>query len=333
MDIDETVDIEATVTPANAEGTVEWVAVDGTGKVTVTAITGTSGKKATIKAVSAGTAQINKKSGTIESAKLTVTVNEPYVPEPEDYASDVVGTYYGEGTSTGAMIGAVTDVKIVLERVDNGEVSADITVNLPMVGKSNMSCSLNVLEGYKLEGSASMPNPLGGTLTFAITGEVNPEETTINMKLDAAPLVTINLSATMADLTTDVAGTYKGDGQVEGLPPLYNTVNGTVTDVSFTFTKKNNVKLDMTGSAKITKLIEVLNSMGKTYGATDFTGEMAVDADGNLTGTTSIINPLDQNQLDFIITGTFDEATNEMTLNILEEANGVLSIDLVVKKQ
>ena len=335
MEIDGTVEVEATVTPASATEAVEWVAVDGTGKVTIAAVSGTNGRKATITAVSAGTAEVYAKSGTVESSKLAVTVKEPEPPEDpepaEDYASDVVGVYYGEGVASEGFFpqlnGPVEDVVIVLERVHNGKVTAEITATLPMVGDllgpSVMSCNLTVSADYKLSGSASLDNPLDPTdaFVFTITGSVDPDENTIVLNLTSENRITLDLSASMPDFASAIVGEYHGEGVAsEGFFPQ---LNGTVTDVVIVLEKVNNLTV-------MTEITATLPMVGDLLGPSVMSCNLTVSSEYGLAGETSLDNPLDPTDaFTFIITGSVDPEAKTIVMN-LTSANRI-TLDLTAE--
>jgi len=339
LEIDETVEVEATVTPANTTETIEWVAVDGTGKVTVEAIAGSDNKRATVTAVSAGTAQVYAKCGTVESAKLDVTVLEPEPPEPtEDYASDVEGTYYGEGSFSNSSIpgldGApVTDVEIILERVNNGTLDMTINANLPALAamgvpvNQELVSTVKVSSDYELTGETSIN--AGFPINFTLTGKVNPDEGTITLKLSSA-LLDMNLTAAMSDLdddlddfASDIAGTYKGDGVAsEGALP---GLDGPVTNVSIVLEKLNNTQV----SAEVTATLPLI---GLLLGPSVMTCTLDVSPDYELSGTASLDNPVDPTDaFVFTITGSVD--TEAKTIELKFFAANRITLDLTAEME
>lgn len=332
LEIDETVDVEATVTPANATEIVEWVAVDGTGAVTVTPLLGSNGKLATIKAVSPGTAQVYAKSGTVESAKLAITVKEPEPPEEpepsEDFASVIAGTYYGDGTITEfglmpALSGTpISDVEIYLERVNNGKLDMEINANIAALAGIGVDAhqefisSVTVSSDYNLKGATSM-SVMGMDIDFDITGKVDPAEGTIELKL-ACPILTMELTASMPDLVSDIIGEYLGDGVAsEGALP---GLDGPVTDVSIVLEKVNNTKV-------LAEVTATLPMIGLLFGPSVMTCTLDVASDYTLSGTASLDNPVDATDtFVFTITGSVD--TDAKTIELKFFAANRITLDL-----
>ena len=316
MELNATVEVEATVTPNNATGTVEWVAVDGTGKVTVAAVAGSNGKKATITAVSAGTAQVYAKSGTVESGKLSVTVKKPQ--PANDYASEVEGTYHVDGELTDcvffpALNGPLTDAVISLERVDNGTLDMEITANIPALAalggtaKQVFLSTLTISSDYELTGTTSMPNPIDATstLNFDITGKADPTNNTITLNLVCQYFKINFTSAPLVDI-------YYGEGELTDCV-FFPALNGPIKDVVISLEKVDDKTLDV----EITANIPALAALGGNA-KQEFLSTLTVSSDNKLTGTTSMPNPIDATStLNFDITGTINPKDNTIVLNLV----------------
>ena len=122
----------------------------------------------------------------------TVQILLSNVPEEgdPDFAEEVVGTYLGEGTMTGAMTGPVTDVVIVLEYINSTTVKAIVEAVLPIMGKQEFETDLSVSEDYELAGATTLSD-----IPFVITGVVYPENNTLEMTLSGGVMATIVLTA------------------------------------------------------------------------------------------------------------------------------------------
>jgi hypothetical protein len=125
---------------------------------------------------------------------LNIAVSITNIPDTDDpdYAKEIVGTYKGNGTMTGMMSGAVTDVVIDLEYVNNFKVNATIVANLPTLGKQTIKTDLSVSENFELSGSTSIMN-----FAFTITGVADPDAKTLALKLASTGIATIDLTTTL----------------------------------------------------------------------------------------------------------------------------------------
>jgi len=326
LEIDGDAEVTATVTPANATEAVEWVAVDGTGKVTVTPVAGTNGRKATIAAVSAGTATVTAKSasGTVTSNSLTVTVKEEEATP--DYASDVAGTYYGGGDVTFTELvqailgvpanGVVTNMVITLEKVDNNTVNMGFDADVSFLGETFTECELTVSpasSGYELTGEGKMPNPVEGQpdLNLFITGSLDTDgKLTLEIVADGAATFTLTAGpdAPGVDYASDVEGTYTGEG--ESYDGFYTMLDGDVTDITVVLVKADNGTVNMTLNAKMPML-----------GTVTIPCQLTVSSDYELDGIIpEFPNPLDETDtFKVIFTGSVD--VDGKTIELLIETD------------
>ena len=186
LDVDETFDVSATVTPDAATETVVWE-VKSTGIVTVTP-KDASGRTATVTGVTVGTTQIFARSASSKavSQEVTVTVERPDDP---DLAGNMVGTYCGAGDMFGGMLDEpISNVSLIFTKI--GESKASVNMKLTVYNISGfdelvLNATFNVSEGstagtYDLDGTGSMEiwDPSWGAnneviVDFEITGTFN----------------------------------------------------------------------------------------------------------------------------------------------------------------
>ena len=149
--------------------------------------------------------------GTIEitvsgAGVIIIEIELGPTPPAPDYASDVVGTYLGEGelTATGLVAdmiddGPVEDVVITLSKVSNTKVNFVFEAIIESLGGEQLlEAELTVNADYELTGTTSMEidgSPIN-PVPFEITGQVNPDDQTIELAISAlGGMVLIEITA------------------------------------------------------------------------------------------------------------------------------------------
>ncbi|MDR1102261.1 MAG: Ig-like domain-containing protein, partial [Tannerella sp.] len=128
LEIGRTVELTATVAPANATEDLRWVVYDEA----VVSVEG-DGPKALLTAKKAGTTRIfaTNRTGIVVSEELTVKVNSA------EYAGYVTGNYLGDARISGALNVDISGVGVSLTRVGREPATVKLVVvaNVPNMGE------------------------------------------------------------------------------------------------------------------------------------------------------------------------------------------------------
>lgn len=118
---------------------------------------------------------------------------------PSDYAKVVAGNYTGSGTVAGMVQENLSDVQILLERVDDETLKLTIKAQITALGglQTIIGETVTVSSAYELSGAATLQ---GMGFVFVVTGAVNPTDKTLTLNLSASNIgTTINLTAEMQE--------------------------------------------------------------------------------------------------------------------------------------
>ncbi|MDR3262409.1 MAG: Ig-like domain-containing protein [Tannerella sp.] len=310
METGATVELTASITPADATEAIRWVSYDPK----IVSVEGT-GTTALLTAVASGTTRIfaTNKTGIVVSEEIAVKVNS------SEYAGFVVGNYSGTAQLSGALNANLSGVKVTLSRVGNEPATVKLTVvaTLPGMGAQEItSDAVNVSPGeepetYALSGTASLP-ALG--LLLNVSGMFRTADQSLALNLTAEGVITINIAATPETETSYsalAAGDYMGTAQLTG------AVNETISDVPVTLepidgqTDKVTFKIvaTLTGFGEMTITSDELSiTPGETENEYALNGEAFIP----MLGAT------------LKITGAYRDANH--TLSIILEAEGLVTI-------
>jgi uncharacterized lipoprotein YajG len=314
MEVGETVELTATVTPDNATEDIRWEAYD-----TIVSIEN-QGRKAILKAVASGTTRIfaTNKAGIVVSEEITVKINS------SEYAKFVVGNYTGTAEIRGALTADISDVQVKIGSIEDENALVTLTLVaevpgmgvLPITGDRVNVSPAGEPETYAFKGTTNpLPLPPPMNISLDIAGKYSLNGETLTLSLTAEGL-SINVSATPPpmDYAEVVKGEYAGSAEVTGLMPM--TLPN--VEIALTHTGTNKVRLSLTSEAP-------------GLGTLAISGENIAVSGGldpdvcTFSGTANL--PLPQGIFDLNVTGTFNTATYTLTL-VLTELTGMLTINV-----
>ncbi|MDR2042467.1 MAG: hypothetical protein LBP98_09175 [Tannerella sp.] len=312
MEVGETIELTAAITPDHATEDLRWEVYDNT----IVSIE-SQGRKAILKAVGSGTTRVfaTNKTGIVVSEELTVKVNS------SEYAKFVVGSYLGTANVKGALTADLSGVQVKMERIagENAQVKLTLVAVLPNMGELTIASE-----------SVTVSPVSGEPETYAFKGRTLPLEFLSNATLEISGKYSATGKALTLDLTTDilsihvdaapgtptdyaalVAGDYVGSAQSTGM-----TIDFSNLQAKLTRTDANKVSLAVTAEAS-------------GFGLLSISGEMTVAAGSQpetctFNGLAKLADPM---EMDLDVTGSYNTLTHTLTLT-LAATNGLITIHI-----
>ncbi|MDR3194668.1 MAG: Ig-like domain-containing protein [Tannerella sp.] len=314
MEIGGTVELTATITPADATEEIRWVSYDPK----IISIT-SEGSKAILRADSAGTTRVfaTNKTGIVVSEEIEVKVNSA------EYAGFVIGNYIGTAQVSGAINATLPGVEVTLARVGNeqAKVKLNVLTEIPDMGELTVTgdevyVSLGAEPGtYALKGTAFLP-ALQLTLNVSGTFRVGDKSLTLDLEADGVILIHIEAAPGVpADYGAIVAGDYLGTAKLTG------ALTTDIDDIQIALTRLSNSKVSLLllGVAPGIGALEILSdnitvSAGETENICALSG----------TATLPLMN------FTLNVSGTYNITDHTLTL-ALPESGGLVNILVVAK--
>ena len=311
MEVGQTTQLTATITPTDATEELIWVSWDDE-MIEIES----NGAQATIKALKPGTTRIfaTNRSKIVVSQEVEITVNS------DDYASFIVGTYIGSGAMTGVMSGSLSGIGIKIEPVgaELSTVKMTLVANIPGLGEQTIiaqevKLSLGAPGTYNLNGSAN----LAGVGAFTITGTFGVEAKALTLKL-ASSVVTIDVNAVpgaLRDYGQILEDAYIGKANVTG------AMNFSNLDTKIDITRISNTKVFMRISANSPVGMLVMECKN---------GQEISVAEGSSANICTLDGLASLDMMGMVITmkisGTFNMESHALTLRVVDnDLNGGLA--------
>ncbi|MDR1676500.1 MAG: Ig-like domain-containing protein [Tannerella sp.] len=315
MEVGETMELTAAITPDNATEDIRWEVYDNT----VVSIESQDPRKAILKAVASGTTRIfaTNKTGIVVSDEITVKVNS------SEYAKFVVGNYSGTAEVRGALNVDLSGVQVKMERVAGEEAQVKLTLVAEVPGMGELTITgdqvtVSPVSGepdtYAFKGrTASLQAPLNFPLDISGKYSATGKTLTLDLTADGLSIHVDATPGTPTDYGALVAGDYVGSAQVTGMM----SVDLSNVQVTLARTGSSKVNLAITGEAP-------------GLGVIGISGEDITVAAG-LQPETCVFSgkaslPLPPG-FELNVAGTFNTLTHTLTLT-LAEVNGVININL-----
>ncbi|MDR2763675.1 MAG: Ig-like domain-containing protein [Tannerella sp.] len=314
MEVGETVELTAMITPDNATEEIRWVTYDP-----IVSIEG-EGRKATLKALASGTTRIfaTNKTGIVVSPDITVKVNSA------EYASFVVGNYSGTAEIKGALNVNLNGVLVKMARIqgENARVDLTLVAAVPEMGELtitgdqvNVSPVAGEPETYAIKG-VTKPLPIFMNAALTISGKYSlaDKSLTLDLTTEGLSIHVVAAPGTPIDYGAAVAGEYVGNAQLTGIFPA--DLSG--IRVTLTRAGSSGVNLVIAGEAP-------------GIGPVGISGENITVSAGSQPSTCTFSGKATLQLppgFELNVTGTFDMLSHTLTLT-LTEVNGVLAINLV----
>jgi hypothetical protein len=312
MEIGQTTQLTATITPTDADDIIRWYSYDSD-IVSVTK----DGATATLTALSAGTTKVfaTNRSGIVVSQDILITVNSG------EYAAEVAGNYLGTAKMSGALSGELSDVSIAISRIsgEKSKVKLNIVADVPGMGEMNISGD-NIVVGrgstadtYTFSGGASIVTM--GNIPLAVSGTLNAATKALTLNLEAEGVITVVINATpgaAVDYAKKVEGDYAGTAKVSG------AISADVSELTVALTRTGAGKVDLNIVAEVPGMGQlVVTGEDIAVKAGDAENTYALSGKAVLAGMGFNLN----------VTGTYNETDKKLIMKLAEE-NGLVAIDI-----